>query len=50
MQDGHIGLRSGRGSLDYENLDIDAYRRDRLAAFVAMLGQLGLARPPVLEE
>jgi 3-hydroxybutyryl-CoA dehydrogenase len=50
MQDGHIGLRSGRGFLDYENLDIDAYRRDRLAAFVAMLGQLGLARPPVLEE
>ena len=36
--------------LDYENLDIEAYRRDRLKAFVAMLNQLGVARPPVLEE
>src|SRR5205807_6551845 len=43
MRDGHIGLRSGRGFLDYENLDIEAYRRNRLAAFVAMLTQLGIA-------
>jgi 3-hydroxybutyryl-CoA dehydrogenase len=50
MQEGRIGLRSGQGFLDYANLDVDAYRRKRLAAFVAMLGQLGLARPPVLEE
>jgi 3-hydroxybutyryl-CoA dehydrogenase len=50
MQEGRIGLRSGRGFLDYENLDLDAYRRDRVAAFVAMLTQLGIARPPVLEE
>jgi 3-hydroxybutyryl-CoA dehydrogenase len=50
MQEGRIGLRSGQGFLDYANLDVDAYRRERLAAFVAMLGQLGLARPPVLKE
>jgi len=50
MQDGHVGLRTGRGFLDYENLDIEAYRRDRLAAFVAMLTQLGIARPPVWDE
>jgi 3-hydroxybutyryl-CoA dehydrogenase len=50
MQDGHIGLRTGRGFLDYESLDIEAYRRDRLAAFVAMLSQLGIARAPVLDE
>jgi 3-hydroxybutyryl-CoA dehydrogenase len=50
MQEGRIGLRSGQGFFDYANRDVDAYRRDRLAAFVAMLGQLGLARPPVLEE
>jgi 3-hydroxybutyryl-CoA dehydrogenase len=50
MRDGHIGLRTGRGFLDYENLDIEAYRRDRLAAFVAMLTQLGISRPPVLDE
>jgi 3-hydroxybutyryl-CoA dehydrogenase len=50
MQEGRIGLRTGQGFLDYANLDVDAYRRERLAAFVAMLGQLGLARAPVLEE
>jgi 3-hydroxybutyryl-CoA dehydrogenase len=50
MQEGRIGLGSRQGFLDYENLDIEAYRRERLAAFVAMLGQLGIARPPVLEE
>jgi 3-hydroxybutyryl-CoA dehydrogenase len=50
MHEGRIGLRSGQGFFDYANLDVDAYRRERLAAFVAMLGQLGLARPPVLDE
>jgi 3-hydroxybutyryl-CoA dehydrogenase len=49
MQEGRIGLGTRQGFLDYENLDIDAYRRDRLQAFVAMLGQMGLARPPVLD-
>jgi 3-hydroxybutyryl-CoA dehydrogenase len=50
MRDGRIGLSTRQGFLDYENLDIDAYRRERLAAFVAMLRQLGLAKPPVLGE
>ena len=50
MRDGRIGLSTRQGFLDYENLDIEAYRRDRLAAFVAMLRQLGLAKPPVLGE
>ncbi|MGA7489997.1 MAG: 3-hydroxybutyryl-CoA dehydrogenase [Xanthobacteraceae bacterium] len=50
MREGRIGLRSGQGFLDYASLDIDAYRHDRLAAFVAMLRQLNLARAPVLEE
>jgi len=49
MKEGHIGFRTGRGFLDYSNLDLDAHRRERLKAFVAMLGQLGLARPPVVE-
>jgi 3-hydroxybutyryl-CoA dehydrogenase len=48
MRDGHIGLTTGKGFLDYENLDIEAYRADRLKAFIAMLGHLGLTRPPVL--
>jgi 3-hydroxybutyryl-CoA dehydrogenase len=50
MREGRIGLSTRQGFLDYENLDIDAYRRDRLAAFVAMLRQLGIARAPVLDD
>jgi 3-hydroxybutyryl-CoA dehydrogenase len=50
MREGRIGFRTGHGFLDYENLDLDAHRRERLKAFVAMLGQLGLARPPVVED
>lgn len=50
MKEGHIGFRTGRGFLDYSNLDLDAHRRERLKAFVAMLDQLGLARPAVVDE
>ena len=32
----------GRGFLDYEGLDVDAYRRRAPAAFVALLRHLGL--------
>ena len=56
MGEGHIGLKTGQGFLDYEGLDVDAYRAERLKAFVAMLGiglaaagasvELGAARPP----
>jgi 3-hydroxybutyryl-CoA dehydrogenase len=48
MAEGRIGLKTGHGFLDYESLDRDVYRRDRLAAFVALLRHLGLTRPPVL--
>jgi 3-hydroxybutyryl-CoA dehydrogenase len=50
MKEGRIGLGTRQGFLDYENLDVDAYRRDRLKAFVAMLEQMQLARAPVLDE
>ena len=50
MHEGRIGLTTGQGFLDYASLDVDAYRRDRLKAFVALLGHLGLTRPPVLPE
>lgn len=42
MRDGRIGLRSGQGFLDYDKLDVAAYQRDRLAAFVALLKHLDL--------
>jgi 3-hydroxybutyryl-CoA dehydrogenase len=48
MTEGRRGLRDGAGFLNYDGLDVEAYRRERLKAFVAMLGHFGLNRPPVL--
>ncbi len=48
MAQGRRGLRDGAGFLDYEGLDVEAYRRERLKAFVDLLGHFGLNRPPVL--
>jgi 3-hydroxybutyryl-CoA dehydrogenase len=48
MAEGRIGLKTGKGFLDYESLDLEAYRRERLSAFVALLRHLGMTRPPVL--
>jgi len=50
MREGRIGLKTGKGFLDYEGLDLDEYRRKRLAALVDMLGHLQLTRPPVLPD
>jgi 3-hydroxybutyryl-CoA dehydrogenase len=50
MRSGNIGLTTGKGFLDYEGLDIEAYRAERLKAFVDMLRFMGLARPPVLPD
>jgi 3-hydroxybutyryl-CoA dehydrogenase len=50
MQQGNIGLKTGRGFLDYAGLDMAAYRHDRLGALVKMLRFMGLARPPLLAE
>jgi 3-hydroxybutyryl-CoA dehydrogenase len=48
MAEGRTGLRAGAGFLNYEGLDVEAYRRERLKAFVELLGHFGLNRPPVL--
>ena len=50
MAEGRIGLKTGKGFLDYSSLDIDEYRASRLKALVDMLGFMGLSRPPVLPE
>lgn len=50
MREGNIGLKAGKGFLDYGKLDIEAYRAGRLKALVEMLGFMGLSRPPVLPE
>jgi 3-hydroxybutyryl-CoA dehydrogenase len=48
MAEGRRGLRDGAGFLNYEGLDVDAYRGERLNALVGLLGHFGLNRPPVL--
>lgn len=37
MEAGRIGLKSGAGFFDYAGVDVEAYRRRRMAAFVAAL-------------
>ncbi len=46
MEEGRIGLRTGQGFLNYDGLDVEAYRRERLSAFIGLLRHLGLSRPP----
>jgi 3-hydroxybutyryl-CoA dehydrogenase len=48
MKEGRIGLKTGGGFLDYKDLDLDAYREQRLRAFADRLKSFGLSRPPVL--
>jgi len=50
MREGNIGLKTGKGFLDYGELDIEAYRAGRLKALAGTLGNMGLFRPPVLPE
>lgn len=37
MATGRIGLRTQQGFLDYQNMDVSQYQRERLSAFVQML-------------
>lgn len=46
MEEGRIGLRTRSGFLNYDQMDVDAYRRERLAAFLLSLQNAGLAKPP----
>jgi 3-hydroxybutyryl-CoA dehydrogenase len=48
MREGHIGMKTGRGFLDYDKIDLESHRLERLGAFAALLRNLGLVRPPVL--
>jgi 3-hydroxybutyryl-CoA dehydrogenase len=48
MREGRTGLAARKGFLDYENLDVEAYRNERLGAFVTLLEHFGMIRPPVL--
>ena len=48
MREGNIGMKTGRGFLDYSKIDLESHRLERLAAFAELLRGLGLVRPPVL--
>jgi len=50
MAVGRNGLRERAGFLDYATMDVEAYRRQRLAAFVAQLRHMGALRAPVVPE
>jgi 3-hydroxybutyryl-CoA dehydrogenase len=46
MEEGRIGLSTRQGFLDYDGMDVDAYREARLKAFVELLRHFDLARTP----
>jgi 3-hydroxybutyryl-CoA dehydrogenase len=48
MESGHIGLKTQRGFLNYEGMDVDAYRAERLKALAGLLQHFGLVKPPVV--
>jgi 3-hydroxybutyryl-CoA dehydrogenase len=50
MAAGRIGMTTGQGFLDYQGMDIAAYREGRLSAFADLLRGMGLARQPVVAE
>jgi 3-hydroxybutyryl-CoA dehydrogenase len=50
MAEGKIGLSTRQGFLDYSGMDVDAYRAERLKAFVDLLQHFELARSPVLDR
>ncbi len=46
MHAGRVGLRSGEGFYDFRDKDVEAYKRERLGAYVALLRHFGLLKPP----
>lgn len=49
MAEGRIGLRTSQGFLDYDGMDVEAYRNGRLAELATQLQRMGLSKPPVLD-
>jgi len=47
VREGRIGMKTGQGFMNYEGVDLAAYREKRLAAFASALRAMGLAREPV---
>ena len=42
IADGHLGMNHGKGFYDFENMDVEAYKREKLSTFIALLKHLDL--------
>jgi 3-hydroxybutyryl-CoA dehydrogenase len=42
MEQGHLGINHGKGFYDFENMNVEAYKRKKLSTFVALLEHLNL--------
>ncbi|MGI9422366.1 MAG: 3-hydroxybutyryl-CoA dehydrogenase [Hyphomicrobiaceae bacterium] len=49
MENDRIGLRTGLGFYDYSNLDVNNYKQQKLAAFLKILSDNELMRPPIVD-
>lgn len=49
MQNDRVGLRTGLGFYDYSKLDVDDYKQRKLAAFMKILSDNELMRPPRID-
>lgn len=48
MEDGRKGLREGQGYYDFSAMDVEAWKKEKLARFVALLNALGqIPRPGI---
>ena len=50
MSQGNLGLKSGKGMYDFENVDVDSYKTQKLATFVALLTHLDLMPKPAKRQ
>jgi 3-hydroxybutyryl-CoA dehydrogenase len=46
MAAGDLGLKTGKGFYDFEKIDVEAYRHEKMATFVALLRHLDLLAKP----
>jgi 3-hydroxybutyryl-CoA dehydrogenase len=42
MEKGHLGMNHGKGFYDFKNMDVEAYKREKLSTFIALLEHLDL--------
>lgn len=49
MEDGATGLTAGRGFYRFDEMDVDAWRREKLERFVTLIREMDLIKPPALD-